>query len=182
MRGEISDIRRRFYARLILEKSALAKVSFLYFGLRNYSLIKDIIKSVFLYKFCLPHSQSLKLGNSDNMPRHEVSESIFAIFPVNFSIIRFKQYRKIPKINPGAYIFQRSFLRGLFWRGLSTEGNLRFKIDSASLIVGRKFTVLLCFTLYLRAISKYKPPRGGLYLEGQFKGGFFALRVWGAYI
>ena len=27
------------------------------------------------------------------------------------------------------------------------------------LIVGRKFTpILFCFTLYLRAISKYKPP------------------------
>ena len=39
------------------------------------------------------------------------------------------------------------------------EGNLRFKIDWVSLIVGRKFTVLLCFTLYLRAISKYKPSR-----------------------
>ena len=38
------------------------------------------------------------------------------------------------------------------------EGNLRFKIDWASLIVGSKFTVLLCFTLYLREISKYKPP------------------------
>ena len=25
-------------------------------------------------------------------------------------------------------------------------------------------------------------PRGGLYLEGRFNGGFFALRVWGAYI
>ena len=35
-----------------------------------------------------------------------------------------------------------------------------------------------CFTLYLRAISKYKP-LGGLYLEGRFNGGFFALRVWG---
>ena len=64
---------------------------------------------------------------------------------------------------------------------LCTEGNLRFKIDQASLILGRKFTVFLCFTLYLRAISKYKPP-GGLYLEGRFNGGFFALRVWGAYI
>ena len=41
---------------------------------------------------------------------------------------------------------------------------------------GRKFTFFLCFTLYLRAISKYKPP-GGLYLEGRFNGGFFALRV-----
>ena len=37
------------------------------------------------------------------------------------------------------------------------------------------------FTLYLRAISKYKPP-GGLYLEGRFNGGVFALPVWGAYI
>ena len=27
----------------------------------------------------------------------------------------------------------------------------------------------------------YKPP-GGLYLEGGFNGGFFALPVWGAYI
>ena len=30
-------------------------------------------------------------------------------------------------------------------RGLSMEGNLRFKIDSASLIVGRKFTVFPLF-------------------------------------
>ena len=36
-------------------------------------------------------------------------------------------------------------------------------------------------SLYLRAISKYKPP-GGLYFEGRFNGGFFALRAWGAYI
>ena len=27
----------------------------------------------------------------------------------------------------------------------------------------------------------YKPP-GGVYLEGRFNGGFFALPVWGAYI
>ena len=58
------------------------------------------------------------------------------------------KYRKIPKISPGAYIFQRLFLRGLFLEGLifggayGTEGNLRFKIDCAGLIVGSKFTVL----------------------------------------
>ena len=56
---------------------------------------------------------------------------------------------------------------------------MHFEIDWASLLLGRKFTVFLCFILYLRAISKYKPPRGGLYLEGRFNGGFFALRVWG---
>ena len=31
-------------------------------------------------------------------------------------------YRKIPKISPGAYIFQRPFLRGLFLEGLIFGG------------------------------------------------------------
>ena len=48
------------------------------------------------------------------------------------------------------------------------EGNLRFKIDWASLIVGRKSNVFALFYF--------------VYLEGLFNGGFFALRVWGAYI
>ena len=59
------------------------------------------------------------------------------------------------------------------------KGNLRFEIDWASLIVGRKFTVFALF--YLGQFSKYKPPRG-LYLEGRFNGGIFVLQVWGAYI
>ena len=44
------------------------------------------------------------------------------------------------------------------------EGNLCYKIDWASLIVERKFTVLLCFTFYLRAFSKNKPRGGGAYI------------------
>ena len=32
-------------------------------------------------------------------------------------------YRKIPKISPGAYIFQRPFLRGIFLEGLMYVGN-----------------------------------------------------------
>ena len=40
------------------------------------------------------------------------------------------------------------------------EGNLHLKIDWASLLFGRKFTVFLWFTLYLMDISKYKPPTG----------------------
>ena len=33
------------------------------------------------------------------------------------------KYRKIPKISPGAYIFQRPFFRGAyFWKGLYSEG------------------------------------------------------------
>ena len=58
---------------------------------------------------------------------------------------------------------------------------MRSKTDWASLIVESKLPFLLCFTLHLRAFSKFKP-LGGLYLEGRFNGGFFALSVWGAYI
>ena len=62
------------------------------------------------------------------------------------------------------------------------EGNLHFKIDWASLIVGRKFTIFaLFYFVKLRAISKYKPP-GGLYLEGQLNGRFFTLSFGAAYI
>ena len=55
---------------------------------------------------------------------------------------------------------------------------MRFKLDWASLIVG---SFAHCFTLYLRAIFQVQVS-GGIYLEGRFNGGFFALPVWGAYI
>ena len=68
-------------------------------------------------------------------------------------------------------------------RGLSTEGNLCFKIDRASHIVGRKFTIFALFALYLGAISKLvQAPGGGgggSYSGGQFIGGLLALWVWG---
>ena len=60
---------------------------------------------------------------------------------------------KFQKMSPGVYMF--IFFKGPFWgadfwrgyirRGLSTEGNLCFKIDWASLIVGSKFTVSALF-------------------------------------
>ena len=34
----------------------------------------------------------------------------------------YTRHRKIPKISPGAYIFQRPFLRGLFLEGLIFGG------------------------------------------------------------
>ena len=95
----------------------------------------------------------------------------------NFSPI----YLKIPKISPGAYIFQRPFFKGLIFggayirRGLSTEENLRFKIDLASLIVGRKFIIFALFYFAFEGNFQVQAPRGCLYLEGRFNGGFFAL-------
>ena len=45
---------------------------------------------------------------------------------------------------------------------------------------GGKFS--LCFTLYSRENSKYKPP-GSLYSEWRFNGGFFCVTTfWGLYL
>ena len=52
------------------------------------------------------------------------------------------------------------------------EGNLRFKIDWASLAVGSKFTVFAWFYFVFEGNFQIQPP-GGLYLEGRFNGGFF---------
>ena len=89
----------------------------------------------------------------------------------------YRDYRKIPKINPGAYIFQRPF-----WRGLSTEGNLCFEIDWTSLIAGSKFTVFTLFYFVFEGNFPSTGPRGAYSLEGRFNGGFFVLQVWGAFI
>ena len=59
---------------------------------------------------------------------------------------------------------------------------MRFKIDWASLIVGSKFTIFLCFLCIWGQFSSEYKPRGSLYLEGWFNGGFFASQDWGAYI
>ena len=36
-------------------------------------------------------------------------------------------YRKIPKISAGAYIFQKPFLKGLFLEGLIYQGKFAFQ-------------------------------------------------------
>ena len=71
-----------------------------------------------------------------------------------------------PNISPGAYIFQRPFLRGLF-----LEGNLRFKIDWASLIVRCQLTIFALFDFVFEgnfpSTSPLRGVGGGvLYLEG----------------
>ena len=72
-----------------------------------------------------------------------------------------------------AYISQRPFLRGLFLEGL-IFGGAGGQIAFQNRLGEGNLPFLPCFTLYSRAISKYKP-LGGLYLEGRFNGGFFAL-------
>ena len=88
-------------------------------------------------------------------------------------------YRKIPKISPGAYIFQRPFLRGLFFEGSYLRREICVSKSIGLALQLQLF--LLSFSMYLKSNTKKKPP-GGLYLDGRFNGGFFALRFCGAYI
>ena len=59
------------------------------------------------------------------------------------------------------------------------EGNLRFKIGWAIAYSGKEI-YHFCFDLLCTRgkIPSTSPPRG-LYSEGRFNGGFFALRFWG---
>ena len=92
-------------------------------------------------------------------------------------IQRLVKYHIILKITPqGLYfskaLFERLIFGGAYlWREIcvSKSIGLAFQLEG-------NLQLLLCFSLYLRAISKYKPP-GRLTF-----GGFFALWVWGAYI
>ena len=52
------------------------------------------------------------------------------------------------------------------------EGNLRFKIDWASLIVGRKFTVLAVFYFVLEGILPSTSPQGAYIWRGDLMEGF----------
>ena len=98
-----------------------------------------------------------------------------------------KSYRKIPKISPGTYIFQRPFLRGLFLEGLifggaralSTEGNLRFKIDWASPIVGSKFTVVALVYFVCEGNFPSTSPWGAYIWKGELTEGFLRYRFGG---
>ena len=54
------------------------------------------------------------------------------------------------------------------------------------LVVGRKFTIFVLFYFVFEGKFQIQahppPPGGGLYSEGRFNGGYFALRFYGAYI
>ena len=84
------------------------------------------------------------------------------------------RYCKIPKIRPAAYIFQRPFLRGL-----STEGNLCFKIDWASLIVGSKFTFFALLYFVFEGNFPSTSPQGAYIWRGDLTEGFLRYRFGG---
>ena len=64
-------------------------------------------------------------------------------------------------------------MEGLIFGGAYLRREIcRFKIDWASLIVGRKFTIFALFYYVFEGNFQ-------VHLERRFNGGFFVLRVWG---
>ena len=55
------------------------------------------------------------------------------------------------------------------------EGNLRFKIDWASLIVGSKFTIFALFYLVFEGNFPSTSPKWAYIKGGRFNGGFFCI-------
>ena len=100
----------------------------------------------------------------------------FPLYPLTYMIscnnYYILPYHKISKISPGAYIFQRPFLSGL-----STERNLCFKMDWASLIVGSKFTV---FTLFYFEFEGHFPSTSPLeaYIWSNLRSGSIFVSLW----
>ena len=59
---------------------------------------------------------------------------------------------------------------------------MRLKIDWASLIVGRKFTVFALFSFVFEGNFRVQASGWTCIRRGDLTEGFFALRAWGAYI
>ena len=90
-----------------------------------------------------------------------------AVIPQNFENKSLGKY--ISKALFERLFFGEAYIR----RGLSTEGNLRCKIDWVSLIVRSKCTIFALFYFVFEGNFPGKSLQG-TYFEGRFNGGFFA--------
>ena len=94
-------------------------------------------------------------------------------------------YRKIPKISPGLIFVKGPFRGAYIRRGLCTEGNLRFKIDWAGLILGRKFNVFRFYLVFEGNLQVQAPGEAyiwrGVLTEGFLRHEFGGLIFGGAY-
>ena len=86
------------------------------------------------------------------------------------------KYRKISKNKPRGLYFSKTLFEGLIWREICVSKSI-----GLAFIVGRKFIVFALFYSLFEGNFQVQAP-GGLYLKGRFNGGFFALRILGAYI
>ena len=115
---------------------------------------------------------------------YQTCDRVSTLWVIVFKLV---WYRKITKISPGAYIFRRPFWSCLFLEGLIFGGAYaRREIcvsKSIKVACSGKEIYHVCFGLLcIRGKIPSTSPPAGLYSEGRFNGGFFALRFWGAYI
>ena len=79
-------------------------------------------------------------------------------------------------------MFEGAYIR----RGLCTEGNLRFKIDWARIIVQKNFTLFALFYFVFEGNFRVQTPVGGgggvLYLEGDLTEVFLRYEFRGLYL
>ena len=83
---------------------------------------------------------------------------------------------------PELIFFKGPFLGASLRWGLSLEGNLRFKIDWASLVVGRKFTVVSLFYFVSEGNFPSTSPGGAYIWRNDLTEGFLRYEFGGAYI
>ena len=94
-------------------------------------------------------------------------------------------YRKIRENKPWGLYLSKALFEGLIcggayiWRGLSTEGNLRFKFDRASLIVGSKFTIFSLFYFVFEGNFPSTSPWGAYIWRGDLTEGFLGYLLGG---
>ena len=91
---------------------------------------------------------------------------------------------KFRKKSSGAYIFQRPKFEGLIfggayaWREICVSKSIKVACSEKEI----NLPCLLCFTLYSRANSKYKPPRGAYIRRGDLTEGFCVTILGGLYL
>ena len=94
-------------------------------------------------------------------------------------------YCKIPKISPGAYIFQRPFLRGLFLEGLIFRGAYVWSEICVSRSIGLAYswkeiiTVFALFCFVFEGNFQVQAPVRACIRRGDLMEGFLRYRIGG---
>ena len=120
-----------------------------------------VLLFVFVFVFCIFSTQ------------HQVQN--YSLQKINFvPLSKIVYNRKIPKISPGAYIFQRPILRGLFLEGLMYRGKFEFQNRLGQPYSWKEiYRFSLFYFVFEGSVQEQAPPRGGgaciwrgLYMEG----------------